>query len=126
MIVGRYDADIKGAQKQIKADGQLVTWRKPNKSTSNTQPWKSTGIAQNPTDFPVSMVFLRVTSKSIERFMNATDVTIGAPYALMAGGLAFVPEMTDIIIRDGVQLVVESIDILAPNGTPILYYVIFE
>lgn len=116
---------IAQAQAAIKANGQVVTWRKTTRTPDNNQPWKAAVGA--PQDSPVSMLFLKggFTNPLVSMLRN-TDVTEGAPDAIMAGGLSFVPEKTDVVIKDGQALAVESVDPLAPDGTAILFYIRFK
>ena len=119
-----YAQDIKQAQAAIKQAGQACTWRKLPRNANAQQPWK--GQAAAPVNFPVSIVFLRQgLNSALLSLMKGTDVTEGAPDAIMAGGLPFEPELTDVVIQNGQTFTIEGIDILAPDGTAILYYLRF-
>lgn len=120
-----YARQIAQAQKQIKRKGQACTWRKLPRNANVTQPWKGQSTA--PTDFPVSIVFLKQgLNSALLHLLTNTDVTEGAPDAIMAGGLSFEPELTDVVIQNGQTMVLEAIDSLAPDGTPIIYYLRFQ
>jgi hypothetical protein len=119
-----YAQEIKDAQNDIKEAGQACTWRKLPRNANAQQPWKGQNAA--PGDFPVSILFLKQgLNSALLHLLKNTDVTEGAPDAIMAGGQAFTPEITDVVIQNGVTRAIEAIDSLAPDGTPILYYLRF-
>ena len=120
-----YTQDIIDAQADIKEAGAQVIWRKIVRVDDPDKPWNATEAP--PQDFPVSMLFLtNGLSNPLVSLMRNTDITDGAPDAIMAGGLTFTPELTDMIINDTEEFVVDSIGLLAPDGTPILYYLRFK
>lgn len=59
--------------------------------------------------------------------MAGMEVSASNEIGLLAGGLSFVPDDADTIVRDpdgaAERMAITKIDRLAPNGTPILYYV---
>lgn len=125
--MGIYDADIKGAQQQIKQAGQLVTWDKDVTGTPDpSKPWNTKKASDN--QYSVYIVFLSPRSNgllNVFQLLKGTDVTIGGFRGLM-GAVSFTPEITDKVIRDGQVLSIDSIDIVAPNGQPILYKINFS
>lgn len=122
-----YAQEIKGVQVDIKRAGQSCTWTKIPRTANDTQPWKG-GTTPVPQNFPNTYIlFLKGgLSNALQHLMKNTDVTDGAPDAIMAGGLSFTPELTDVVIRGTETLLISDIDILAPDGTPILYYLRFQ
>lgn len=120
--MGVYDRQIASAKRQIAAKGQDVTWRVlvDGAPPDASKPWKPS--AATPDDKPVKIVFLpHTTAKNqLIRYLKGTEVPTGALTGLMAA-VDFEPKAKDVVIRDGVELVVESIDLIAPNGEPILY-----
>jgi hypothetical protein len=126
MTVSVYAQDIKSAQAMIKQAGQLVTWRKVVRTANNAQNWKATETTQ---DFQVYIFFPRKGSNAInalQRLFKGTEVTDGAPSGIMAAVTGFVPEITDKVIRGNVPMAIASIDPLAPDGNPILYFIEFK
>lgn len=120
-----FSRQIASVQRQIKRKGQSVIWRKIARNANVNQPWKGTDGA--PQDNAVFILFLKGgLANAAQSLLNNTDVTEGAPDALMAGGLSFTPEMTDVVIQNGVTLAIAKIDKLAPDGTAILYYLRFQ
>lgn len=121
--MGVYDDDIATALELITEFGQSVQWKKPAPIEDNDNPWNP-GQGTTPDPHPVKMVFLSPkTGAKYLQMMNGTEVPIKSQVALMAGGLSFTPEMNDTITRNGVSISVNRIDLLAPNGDPVLYYV---
>lgn len=76
---------------------------------------KGTRIAFFPPD--------REQEKSL--MQNGIEVTKGHVIGYMAQ-VAFVPSDKDYVLRNGVKLDVEEIEILAPDGNPILYTILFH
>lgn len=126
MTVSVYAQDIKQAKAMIKQAGQLVTWRKLVRTDNNAQHWKATVAPQ---DFQVYIFFPRKGSNALnalQRLLKGTEVTDGAPTGLMAAVPGFVPEVTDKVLRGNVAMAIASIDVLAPDGNPILYFIEFK
>lgn len=125
-----YVRQIASAQRIIKKKGLLVTWNKHVVVTDSTKPWKTTpGVPQIYTAY----IFLKSHSggglTALFHLMTGTEVPMGAPDAIM-GAVPFTPELTDQVIAviAGVTktFVVKAIDIVMPDGNPILYKLQFE
>ncbi len=125
--MGVYDRQIATALRLIKAKGQVVTWRKLDDGApaDSSKPWKPS--AATPDDNTVSIVFLPPTkeNKQLIRYLKGTEVPTGSLDGLMHA-VSFEPAAKDIVIRDGKELVIKSIDPLSPNGEVILYFLEFE
>lgn len=120
--MGVYDRQIARAIKQIKKKGQLVIWQQPGLVHNSTQPWRHDD-ATPPDPIPVSIVFLSPKTTGLNELfhlMQGTSVPDGAPRGLM-GAVEFTPAIKDVVIRGSETLRIKSIDIVAPNGDPILY-----
>ncbi len=125
--MGIFDRQIAQATRMIGAKGQEVTWRQIVDGTpaDTDKPWMP-GEADT-ADYTVKMVFLPETRFNLE-FLNLTEGTTvakGRVVGLMAAQ-AFTPTLKDIVIRDGVNMGVRSVDPLAPNGDIIMYTVRFN
>lgn len=122
-----YDDDIAEAIDMIEEFGQSVTWRKLTDGAlpNTTKPWEP-GKAKKKNN-TVSIVFLPDTRDNRQsiRYTPKTEIVAGSELGLM-GAVSFTPVVKDTVIRDGVEMVVKSIDVLRPNGTPILYTMEFE
>ena len=120
--MGKYDKDISSAQKDIRDAGQVVTWRKPGAEIADSnEPWNV--AADDPVNYTVSILFLPVSriGQELERKIDkAPESATGNEQGLM-GAVLFTPEVNDIVIRGTVEYRVKTIDVLAPNGEPILY-----
>lgn len=124
--MGVYDNQIANAQRQIAAKGQLVTWIPQNVIVNGGQPWKITA-GSNGTTYPVSIVFVAAGSSGMGEILSlfkGTSVPDDALVGLM-GAVTFVPGVADTVLRGTENLIVKSIGILSPNGTPILYAIEF-
>ena len=127
-----YDRSIKTAKRLIKKYGQVVIWRKEPVTTDTNQPWKST--AGTPLDTNVSIAFFRPGDspfKELIAYMSNSDVLEGGVRGLMAAelmtdGSPLIPDASDKVIRNGIELEIESIDPLEPNGVPILFHIEFK
>lgn len=118
-----YLRQIETAKRLIKAKGQKVVWRQ-TVITENDKSWrpKESVIVNHDVD----IVFLprdRVDTQAIRA--NSDSVIIGNVYGLM-GAVDFEPNAKDIVIRDGKECRIFAIDVLAPDGTPILYTIDFD
>lgn len=110
--MGQYDRQIKSVKKLIAKYGQIVT------HGSNTG------------NIDIMMVFLSPSASGeskigsqILQYLAGTQVSSGELRGFVAP-FGIEPSLTDIIVRDGKELVISSIDTLAPNGQPILH--VFE
>jgi hypothetical protein len=119
-----YAAQIARTQRAIAKKGLIVTWVKHSVTTDSNHPWKtSTGT---PLTYQVSIVLTlpRGLANQIAMLLKGTEVPAGMASALM-GAVPFTPEVADslIVVMAGIQqtYVIKAIDIVRPDGTPILY-----
>jgi hypothetical protein len=128
--VGVFDRSIATAKRLIDKYGQDCHWQKPAPDDGGTPGYPETGVAPDP--IPVRMAFFspRDLGRGSEEFMAmmaGMDVSSSKEIGLLAGGLTFEPDDQDHIIRDpagaAIPVSIQKIDRLAPNGTPVLYYV---
>ena len=125
-MAGVFDADIQTAKELIALYGAPCLWQAAAPAIETSPGYTEAGPEPDPV--PVKMAFF--TGRDLGRgsaeflaMLQGTEVPVGQEIGLLAGGLSFVPDLTGKVIRDGVALTVKAIDRLAPNGTPILYYV---
>jgi hypothetical protein len=125
--MGVFDRQIATAKRMIAAKGQAVTWVKSGITPDVTQPWKATEVPPNPASYPVKIVFVTPGGNMgpLFRLLTGSEVPTGAPAGLMAAVSGFTPAINDSVNRAGVNLIVKSIDIVAPNGEIILYKITF-
>ena len=129
-MAGVYDDDIATAQELIAEFGQECFWQKPAPVTDDSVPGYPV-VGDLPPLIPVKIAFF--SGRDINRgtfeflsMMPGMEVPDNGEIGLLAGGLTFEPENTDTLRRgaaDADETSIESIDRLAPNGTPVLYYV---
>lgn len=123
-----YSEDIADAQEMIDEFGQQCYWQKPEPVIGGTAAYPEVGELPDP--IPVKIAFFsgRDLNRGTYEFLAlipGMEVPDSGEVGLMAGGLSFDPEATDTLRRgtpDGAQVSIERIDRLAPDGTPILYY----
>lgn len=124
--MGQFDSAIAAAIRLIEKNGQTVTWRRViDGAPADDTPWKPTAAALDEQD--VKIVFLPENRVGFEflALMQNSETPRGKLMGLMAAG-DFVPTLKDVVVRDGVQLGLRYIDVLAPDGTPILYTIGFD
>lgn len=119
-----YDRQIATATRLVAKYGQSVVWRKVGILTPDpSQPWENTNGTT--VDNSVKMVFLtKWRDELLLKYLKGTDIPTGANFGLM-GVQSFVPAINDYVVRGSDNYIVKDIDIISPNGTPILYIVSF-
>lgn len=124
--MGVYDRQIAQAKRMIKAKGKLVTWIKHNAKQDTNKPWKTAIDASKPTAYQVYIVLTSPGTflNALTHMFPGTSVPTGAPDAIMAA-VPFTPEEND-TIEDGSEIyVIKDFNVVAPNGEPILYKLVF-
>lgn len=105
----------------IKKYGQAAICRVPGKLIPDpNKPWE---MIQGPdVDHNVIVCFLPMHRVDYEtyKYMTGSEVPTGSIKAIM-GRVDFDPDLTNVILRNGQQLRIKSIDVLSPNGEKILY-----
>lgn len=122
--MARFDRAIAVAQRLIKKNGQLVTWRQVFDPvlTDPLKPWN--GGASQSVDYSVYICFVPVfTREDVKTFkyVTANEVQFGKTYGLMAGGISFQPTARDVVVRDGKELRISWLDDLRPNNQSVLF-----
>lgn len=125
--MARFDRQIKTALRLIAKNGQAVKWRVIDDPTPTdpNKPWEP-GPA-TPDDKDVTICFLPIDRQTMEtfNFIKGTEVPKGSVMGLM-GQVNFDPNIKDVVIREGKELRIASLDVLSPNGQKILYTVVFK
>lgn len=128
-----YERQIASAKKLIARRGQVVSWRIRAEGTTDggeaagATKWRPKAVTPaEPDDRSVSIVFLPITKEKYESLAAmGVEVTTGAQMGYM-GAVDFQPSQKDAVLRSGVLMPIETIDIIAPNGDPILYEIVFK
>lgn len=120
------------AARLIAAKGVAVTWAKQATPATGGEPWNpqpdTDPLAPAPASYTPSVVFFPPglqTQRTLQA-MFGVEVPASYEYGLLAGNVAFTPEMSDIVTRSGVVLPIVKIDTLAPAGSAILHTVYFK
>lgn len=125
--MARFDRQIQTALRLIKKNGQAVKWRVIDDPTpaDPAKPWEPG--AATPADEDVTICFLPVDRQTMETFtfMEGTEVPKGSVMGLM-GNVPFEPNIKDVVIRDGNELRIASMNLLSPNGQKLLYTMVFK
>lgn len=125
-----YSEDIATAQELIDEFGQDCWWQKPAPVDDNSVPgYPTVGALPDPIKVKIAFFSGRDLNRGVFEFLSmmpGIEIPDNGEIGLLAGGLSFTPENTDTVRRgaiDAVESSVDKIDRLAPDGTPILYYV---
>ena len=116
--MARFDSALALAQRLIGKNGQPVMLRKPGPMDPSdpSKPW----LVSDPTftEYPFTAVFLNEKEKytTTDTVRKSTQICYAA-----ALGLAAVPDIDDLIIRDGQPWKVQDAETLNPNGQTVLY-----
>lgn len=120
-----YDRQINTALRLIKKYGQKVEWLINERTPDNDKPYLDEEISQTKKDVRIAFFTVDNVGKETFYFMKDTEIPAGAVVGYM-GYHGFNPALNDEVNRDGTTLRIHSIDVLEPNGRPILYTVIFK
>lgn len=129
-MAGVFDEDIQAAAELIAEYGADCLWQKAAPIIEGDAGYPTQGPKPGP--IPCKIVFFspRDVGRGGEVFMAllaGTEVPTSSEIGLMAGGISFTPDGSDTIIRnpatENLSMTIKEIDRLAPNGTPVLYYI---
>jgi hypothetical protein len=117
-----FSSAIATAQRLITKYGQPCYWRRvqPLTNVNPLAPWLvGTG---SDIDVPVTILFTqsRGTLTALLQYARNSDVSVGGLRGLMSAQ-DFTPDLQDVILKNGSAYALQSINPIAPNGTPILY-----
>jgi hypothetical protein len=118
------DRRIANVKRQIARNGQKAIWRQTvdGLALDPSKPWLPS--ESETVEYLVDIVFLpdyRFNFQG-EKYYPETEVRTGFGVAYM-GAQEFVPRIKDIIVRDGVELVVRTIRALNPSGEDLFYQI---
>lgn len=113
------------AKRMIQRNGEQVIWQQTY-TVPNAQKWKTGASAVNAYAVRMAFVQPKGTLNALIQLVKGTDITAVSMRGLMAGGIPFVPALTDRVIRAGKVLDIASIYEVNPGGTEILYRVDFK
>ena len=124
-----YDEDIETAKELIQEFGQDCFWQKPAPTVAGVPGYNTEGALPDPIACRMAFFSARDLDRGVEPFlslMTNTEVPASGIIGLLAGGIAFEPKLTDTLRRGAVDapcLSIEDIDLVGPDGTPVLYFV---
>lgn len=119
--MGQFDRQIATALKLIKKNGQKVEWKQYGQNAPDSaQPWNV--VSDIEVTYQPYICFLPIDRDGKEFLVSLgrSEAVAGSMYGLM-GAQPFSPNLKDTVMRDGVPLDIDSIEVLSPNGQIILY-----
>lgn len=119
-----YARQIATARRLIEQYGADCVWADQTPGTPDpAQPWLPVAPAVVSAQVKVAFFSRNEFSAAFLQFMKGTEIPIGKQYGLMATPSTFIPKLTGTLTRtlDNVIFTLNAIDVLAPNGIPILY-----
>lgn len=120
------DSMIEVAVSMLDEFGQTAIFRsKANPISTNGMDWRPTN--QDPNDITVKMAFLprRRQTQETQYIINGSDLPTGMTTVLVAP-MSVLPTTKDVIIRDGIELRIESINTINVNGQIILHKMVVD
>lgn len=126
--MARFDSAIALAQRLIKKNGQLVTWKTAQKPAPNPTPWNGGPAPLPAIETDVYICFVTEENDKERLLWQALanrEVMFGRLPGLMAVKPGLVPSGEDTVIRDGKELRIRSLDVLRPNHQGVLYIIEF-
>jgi hypothetical protein len=123
--MGKFDRAVATAQRLISENGQSVLWRQISAGAAVGTPWGDATVTT--IDYTVNMVFFPDTMANHEWL--ATRPQDGIPRGGVVGLFTtalFIPTVNDVVVRNGKNMTVVSVDQLSPNGQAIYYEVRFN
>lgn len=118
---------IKDAKELIEEFGQDCWWQKPGVTVAGAPGYPTKEALPQPLPCVIAFFSPKDLDRGVLQYMDVipgTEVADNSQVGLMAGGQAFDPETTDTIRRgaiDAREISILKMDVLAPNGTPVLY-----
>lgn len=128
-----YSRQLQSARRMIAKKGQAVTWAVFSPGT--TDPVVTPGASRfrpkpiagaTPVTHSVRIVFLPVGRVNYES-LSARGIEVQDGYSLgyMANTPGLTPNLADHVVRGSKRYAIRHIDILAPDGVPLLYTILF-
>lgn len=120
--MGGFDRQAATAKSLLARFGENVTWIQTAIVENAIKPWEpQDGLSK---EYTVKMVFMKKKLMNFKAlsYREKTEIPSGMVWGLMADP-GFVPNLNDVVERDGQALRIMSIDKLAPGDEPLLYYV---
>lgn len=128
-----YERQIASAKRIIGKRGQAVLWRIRSEGTTDgavvagATKWRPKAVSPStPDDRSVTIAFFPITKEKYESLKaRGIEVVTGAQMGYMPA-VDFEPSQKDAVLRNGVLMPIADIDVIAPNGDPILYEIVFK
>lgn len=119
--MAKYDRQVATAKKLIKKYGSIEIFRQIRDVADPEKPWEDDGKVT--TDTPVYMVFINDSTSLAEVFaayLAGTTIADGSTVVYIAD-FGLQPTNKDVLIKDGVEYRIESVETLKPATQTILH-----
>lgn len=129
MAVEDYADFIELGEELIAEFGQQCYWQKPAVTVAAEPGYPGEGAEPQPVACMIAFFRPKDLDSGVQQFadmIQGTEVSDNTEIGLMKGNVPFTPENPDRIRRgaaDAEPISIMSIDRIAPNGTPVLYFV---
>lgn len=125
-----FDKQIRAVKKLIAKYGQEVTLISTSATIPDpSKPWEQT---DSKVELKVMMIFLppsvtgaSLLGKELVEYIKGSELKVSELRAYMAP-ISIIPKVSDIVVRDGVELRIRALDTLNPNGQIIYHTLEFE
>jgi hypothetical protein len=120
---------IADAKELIEEHGQDCWWQKAAPTVGGEPGYPVAGAQPQPIPCVIAFFSQKDLDRGVLQYMDVipnTEVPDNVQIGLLAGGQSFTPENTDTIRRgavDAAETAIVKFDVLAPNGTPVLYFI---
>lgn len=124
--MGVFDSSIALAKRLVAKYGEDCSWIPAGVQGGGVPGYPNT--TSQPASIAVKIAWFNERDlsrgrKEILALMPGMEVPANCEVGLLAGGLTFEPTMLDTVTHNGTECAITALDKLAPNGTPILYYI---
>jgi hypothetical protein len=127
--VSIYPEFIALADEMLAEFGQTCFWKKPAAIVDAEPGYPTAGAVPDPVQCEMVFFSARDLNRGVAEFlmlMPGSEVSLNDQIGLLSGSVAFAPHIDDFISRgdvDAEPITVSKIDLIAPDGTPVLYLV---
>jgi hypothetical protein len=106
----------------IADDGVVCQWRKQVVTPIDPdKPWAGSTTAEQTYDVPICFLPANGNMFGLSRYREAIEAGEFTLFGLMAPPTGWVPELSDLVTRDGLPLVLRNLDTIRPADLALLH-----